>query len=570
MKKLALLGLGFCLCAAAPAAKKGASYDILFVNARVVDGTGAPWFAADVGVRGGKVAAVGRLASAPAKRTIDASGLVVAPGFIDLLGQSEYNVLVDGRAASKITQGITTEVTGEGESIAPINEKVIAENEDLYKKYGVRPDWRTLDQYFATLERRGTAVNLATFIGSGGVRAMVIGRENRPATPEELARMEAMVDQAMREGALGVSSSLQYIPNIYSSTAELVALAKVAARYGGAYFTHQRSESNRLSASLEEVFTIAREAKVRTQIWHLKTAYKPNFGRMTEILKSIEDARAQGLDVAANQYPWNRASNGLDACLPPWVREGGRENLLKRLADPATRERVKTDMAKETTEWENQWLGSGGAEGVMVAEVLDPKLKPYEGRMISAIAAEEKKDPRDVVIDLVLADRANAACIIAIMDEKDVRAALAHPLVSFCTDSQAKATDGPLSHETSHPRGWGSAARILGYYVREEKVLRLEEAIRKMTSFAAEAAGLPDRGLVKPGFAADLAVFDPATVRSAATFESPNRYSEGFRYVAVNGILVVDEGKITGKKPGRALRGPGYAESPKSKVQSPK
>ena len=560
MKKLLPASLALCLCAATPAARTAAPYDLLFTNSRVVDGTGAPWFSADVGVRGGRIAAVGRLAGAPSKRTIDASGLVVAPGFIDLLGQSEYNVLVDPRAASKVTQGITTEVTGEGDSIAPTDEKAIAENEDIYRRYGVRPDWRTLEQYFASLERRGTAINLGTFIGSGGVRAMVVGRENRPATPEELHRMEALVDQAMREGALGVSSSLQYIPNIYSQTSELVALAKVAARYGGAYFTHQRSESGRLSASLDEVFTIAREAKIRTQIWHLKTAYKPNFGRMPEILKSIEDARAKGLDVAANQYPWNRASNGLDACLPPWVREGGREALLKRLADPATRERVKADMAKEATDWENQYLGSGGAEGIMVAEVLDPKLKAYEGKTIASIAAAENKDPRDAVIDIVLADRANAGCIIAIMDEKDVRAALAHPLVSFGTDSPAKATDGPLSHETSHPRGWGSAARILGYYVREEKVLTLEEAIRKMTSFAAEAAGLPDRGLVKPGFAADLAVFDPATVRSVATFESPNHYSEGFRYVAVNGVLVVDDGKITGKTPGRALRGPGYAK----------
>jgi N-acyl-D-amino-acid deacylase len=570
MKKLLLAGLVLCLCAATPASRKADPFDLLFTNARVVDGTGAPWFSADVGVRGGKIAAVGKLAGTPSRRTIDASGLVVAPGFIDLLGQSEYNVLVDPRAASKITQGITTEVTGEGDSIAPTDDKAIAENEDLYRKYGVRPDWRTLEQYFASLERRGTAINLGTFIGSGGVRAMVVGREKRPATPEELHRMEAIVDQAMREGALGVSSSLQYIPNIYSETSELVRLAKVAARYGGAYFTHQRSESGRLSASLDEVFTIAREAKIRTQIWHLKTAYKGNFGRMPEILKRIEDARAEGLDVAANQYPWNRASNGLDACLPPWVREGGREALLKRLADPATRERVKSDMAKEAADWENQYLGAGGAEGIMVAEVLDPKLKPYEGKTIASIAAAENKDPRDAVIDIVLADRANAGCIIAIMDEKDVRAALAHPLVSFGTDSPAKATDGPLSHETSHPRGWGSAARILGYYVREEKVLRLEEAIRKMTSFAAEAAGLPDRGLVKQGFAADLAVFDPATVRSAATFENPNRYSEGFRYVAVNGVLVIDDGKLTGKTPGRALRGPGYRMSPKSKVQGPK
>ena len=557
MKRIFAALFAISLCAAAPAPRKK-TWDILFTNARVVDGTGAPWFAADVAVQGGKIAAVGRLDAASAARVIDASGLVLAPGFIDLLGQSEYNVLVDPRAASKVTQGITTEVTGEGDSIAPLDDKLIAENEDTYKKYGVRPDWRTMDGYLKSLERRGIGINLGTFVGSGSIRAMVVGRENRPATPQEMRRMEDLVDQAMREGALGVSSSLQYIPNIYSTTAELTALAKVAAKYGGAYFTHQRSESDRIDDSLDEVFRIAEEAGIRAQIWHLKTAYKPNFGRMPEILKKIEDARASGIDVAANQYPWNRASNGLDACLPPWVREGGRDSLLKRLADPATRERVKADMAKETKEWENQWLGSGGAEGVMVAEVLDPSLKKYEGKMISAIAADEKKDPRDVVIDIVLADRANAACIISIMDEKDVRAALAHPLVSFGTDSQAKATDGPLSHETSHPRGWGSAARILGYYVREEKVLRLEEAIRKMTSFAAEAAGLQGRGVVKPGFAADLVLFDPQTVKANATFETPNRYSDGLRYVAVNGVFVIDDGKLTGKKPGMALRGPGY------------
>jgi dihydroorotase/N-acyl-D-amino-acid deacylase len=554
MRPLALLaGLLALAQAAAPE-----PFDLTFEGGSGVDGTGAPWFVADVGVRAGKVAAIGKLHGLPTRRAIVATGLVVAPGFIDLLGQSEYNVQVDPLAASMVTQGITSEVTGEGESIAPVDDRAIEANEDQYRRYGVRPDWPTLAQYFASLERRGVGINLATFVGSGGVRAMVIGRDNRPATADELTRMEAIVDQAMRDGALGLSSSLQYVPNIYSSTEELVALAKVAARYGGAYFTHQRSESGRIDASLEEVFRIAREARIRAHVWHLKTAYRPNFGRMPEILRKLEEARAAGLDVAANQYPWNRASNGLDACLPPWVREGGRDALLRRLADQATRERVKADMERDTTEWENQYLGAGGAAGVMVAEILDPRLKSYEGKTIEQIAREEKKDPRDAVIDLVRADRANASCIISIMDEQDVRAALAHPLVSFDTDSPAKATDGPLSHETSHPRGWGSAARILGYYVREQKVLRLEEAVRKMTSFAAQAAGLLDRGVLRPGFAADLAVFDPATVRANATFETPNRYSEGFRYVAVNGVLVVDGGKLTGQKPGRALRGPGY------------
>lgn len=562
MKKLFAFGALIAMPAFALIGPAGASDDdFVLEGGRVVDGTGAPWFVADVAVRDGRVAAIGNLSGRTARRKIDARGLIVAPGFIDLLGQSEYNVLVDGRAASKITQGITTEVTGEGVSIAPLNQRLIDEDRDTYKKYGVTPDWKTLAGYFQTLEKRGTAINMATFVGSGGLRSYVVGAEKRPVTPSELAAMKALLDQAMREGALGVSSSLQYIPNIYSTTEELAALAEVAARHGGAYFTHQRSESSRIDSSLEEVFQIARDAKVRTQIWHLKTAYKPNWGRMPEVLAKIEAARAQGLDVSANQYPYNRASNGLDACLPPWVREGGREALLKRLADPATRERAKADMAKDSTEWENQYLGSGGPEGVMVGSVLSDALKKYEGKTIAAIAAEEKKDPRDTLIDLVVADRANASCIISIMDEKDVRTALAHPLVAFGTDSPAKATDGPFSHEGSHPRGWGSAARILGHYVRDEKVLRLEEAIRKMTSFPAEAAGLSDRGLLKVGFPADLAVFDPKTVRDAATFESPNRYSEGFRYVAVNGVLVIDDGRMTGKKPGRALKGPGVART---------
>lgn len=545
-----------------------APYDLLVTGGRVVDGTGAPWFAADVAVRNGRIAAVGRLSNHPARRRIDATGLVVAPGFIDLLGQSEYNVLVDPRAASKITQGITTEITGEGYSIAPLNDRMLADNRDLYAKYGYTPEFRTLDGYFRTFEKRGASINLGTFVGMGGVRDYVIGKEDVRATPEQLAKMCAVVDQAMRDGALGVSSSLQYVPDMYNSTAELVAMAKVAAKSGGAYFTHQRSESNRIEESMDEVFTIAREAGIRTQIWHFKTAYKPNFGKMPAMLRKIEEARASGIDVAANNYPWSRASNGLDACLPPWVREGGRDLLLKRLSDPATRQRAKDDMAREAADWENQWLGSGGAGGVMVAEVLSEKLKPYEGRTIASIAADEKKDPRDVVIDLVLADRANAACIISIMDEQDVRAALAHPLVSFGTDSQAKATDGPFAKETSHPRGWGSASRILGYYVREQKVLRLEEAIRKMTSFAAEAAGIPDRGLVKAGFRADLTLFDPKTVAARATFEKPNQYSIGIPYVAVNGVLVVDGGKPTGAKPGKALRGPGWRPSEPTRVGS--
>jgi dihydroorotase/N-acyl-D-amino-acid deacylase len=557
MKKLLLLlPAVLCLLALSPSEPP---LDLLIRGGRVVDGSGAPWFAADVGVRGGKIVAVGALAGRPATRTIDATGLYVTPGFIDLLGQSEYNVLVDKRAASKITQGITTEVTGEGASIAPLNATMMAEAKDVYARYGFTPDFTTLDGYFKTFERRGSAINLATFVGAGSLRDFVIGKENRRATPEELKRMCDEVDKAMREGALGVSTSLQYVPDMYNSTEEIIAMAKVAARYGGAYFTHQRSEANAIDSSLDEVFRIAKEAGIRSQIWHLKTAYNKNWGRMPAVLARMEKARSEGIDVAANQYPWTAGSNGLDACLPPWIREGGRDPLLKRLADPKLREKAKADMLVDTDQWSNQYLGAGGPDRVLIASVVNPKLKAYEGKTVAQMAAEEKKDPRDALIDLVIADRANVACIIFMMDEADVRAALKSPLVAFCTDSAAGATDGIFSEEKSHPRGWASTARILGLYVRDEKVIPLELAVRKMTSFPAEAAALKGRGLVKEGFAADLVVVDMAKVKDLATYEEPRRYSPGFPYVAVNGVLVVDEGKITGAAPGQALRGPGYA-----------
>ncbi|HYX19932.1 MAG TPA: D-aminoacylase [Thermoanaerobaculia bacterium] len=557
MKKLfAALPLLLCLPLAARAAEP--PYDLLVTGGRVVDGTSAPWFVADVAVRDGRIVAVGALAGHAARRTIDASGLYVTPGFIDLLGQSEYNVLVDKRAASKITQGITTEVTGEGSSIAPLNDAMLADGKDVYERYGFTPDFRTLEGYFKTFERRGSAINLGTFVGAGSLRDLVIGKADRRATPEELKRMCDAVDQAMREGALGVSSSLQYVPDMYNSTDELIAMAKVAARYGGAYFTHQRSEANAIDASMDEVFRIAREAGIRTQIWHFKTAYKRNWGRMAALLERLRAARAQGIDVAANQYPWTAGSNGLDACLPPWIREGGRDALLKRLADPALRERAKREMLEDSDAWSNQYLGSGGPEGVLIASVVNASLKKYEGKTVAQIAAEEKKDPRDALIDLVIADRANTACIIFMMDEDDVRTALKSPLVAFGTDSGAGATDGIFSQEKSHPRGWASTARILGKYVRDEKLLPLEEAVRKMTSFPAEAAALKDRGLIKEGFWADLVVLDLAKVQDLATYEEPRRYSAGFPYVAVNGVLVVDGGRITGAAPGKALRGPGY------------
>lgn len=540
----------------------GNHYDLLIKGGRIVDGTGAPWFRGDLGVVDGRIVALGKLEGADADLQIDASNLVVAPGFIDMLGQSEFNVLVDGRAASKTTQGVTTEVTGEGSSIAPVNDRMMEAQRERYEHFGVAQDFRTLGEYFARLESRShPAINIASFVGAGGVRDYVIGREDRPASAQELEQMKQLVAQAMEEGALGLSSSLQYVPDRFASTDELVELAKVAARYGGIYITHQRSEAGAIFESLQEVFEIAERAGIPAEVWHLKTAYKANWGKMPEVLAAFEAARARGLDVTANTYPYNRASNGLDACLPIWVREGGTDQMIERLNDSKLRQRIKAEMADPAPTWENQWYGSGGAPGVMVSSVLNPELRKYEGMNLAQIGQQMGKDPRDALMDLVIADHGNTSCIISIMDEQDVRTVLKHPLVSIDTDSGARAEDGPLSENKSHPRAWGTFTRILGKYVREEKLLTLEEAVRKMTSRPATRVGLLDRGILRPGMAADITVFDPDRIADVATFEDPNHYSVGVRYVFVNGLPVVSEGLPTEERPGQVLRGPGYEGS---------
>ena len=548
------------VCLAVRPAAQQPRYDVVIANGRIVDGTGAPWFRGDIAIAGDRIAAVGAIGDRGGATVVDATDLVVAPGFIDLLGQSEFNVLVDGRAASKILQGVTTEVTGEGSSIAPVNDRLIAEAAAQAKAFNIAQDWRTLADYFARLEQRSrTAINVATFVGAGGLRNYVIGKADRPATPAELEQMKQLAAAAMEQGALGVSTSLQYMPDRFASTGEIVELAKVAAKYGGVYFTHQRSESARIFDSLDEVFTIAEQARIPAEIWHLKTAYKANFGRMPEVLRRIEAARARGLDVTANQYPYTRASNGLDSCIPLWAREGGFAKLVERLKDPATRERIKKDMDDpNATTWENQWYGANGGDGVMISTVLDPALRKYEGMTLTEIGKAMGKDPRDAVIDLVVADKGETSVITSIMDEDDVRAALKHPLVGVGTDSGAKAADGKLSESKSHPRAWGSFPRILGHYVRDERLLPLEEAIRKMTSKAATRVHLADRGVLRPGMAADITVFDAATIRDVSTFDDPNRYSVGIRHVFVNGRRVVSDGSITAERPGKPLRGPGY------------
>jgi N-acyl-D-amino-acid deacylase len=554
----ATVGAAGALILSTPLAAQRAAmhFDTLIAHGRIVDGTGAPWFRGDIGIVGDHIAAIGTLTGVPAAKTIDAANLVVAPGFIDLLGQSEFNILVDSRAASKIMQGVTSEVTGEGSSIAPLNDRMIQDGAANARHFGIVQDWRTLADYFRRLGLRSRpAINVGTFVGAGGIRNFVIGKDDRAPTAEELRRMTELVAQAMQQGALGLSTSLQYVPDRFASTDEIVELAKVAAKHGGVYFTHQRSESGRINESLDEVFTIAERANIPAEIWHLKTAYKANFGKMPDVLKRLEAARARGLDVTANQYPYSRASNGLDACLPLWVREGGLDKMLARLRDPSQRDRIKKDMDDaNATSWENQWYGANGGDGIMLSSVLNPDLRKYEGMTFTQIGKAMGKDPRDAVMDLVIADKGASAVITSIMSEDDVRTALKHPLVGVGTDSGAQAEDGTLSESKSHPRAWGSFPRILGKYVRDEHLLTLEEAIRKMTSKAADRVHLADRGVLRPGMKADITIFDPATIRDVSTFEDPKHYATGVKHVLVNGRAVVTDGRITAERPGRPLR----------------
>lgn len=533
-------------------------YDLLIKNGRVVDGTGRPAYDAEVAIKGDRIARIDKMPVASARRTIDARGLIVAPGFIDMLGQSESNLLIDPRAMSKVMMGVTTEITGEGESIAPVNERLIQENADFYRRYNLTVDWRTLGEYFQRLEKQGIGVNLGTYVGATSVRAYVVGFDNRAPTAAELDQMRRLVADAMKDGALGLSTSLQYVPARFAKTDEIVELAKVARQYGGIYATHQRSEANALDASLEEVFEIAQRARIPVEIFHLKTAYKKNWGRMPEILRRIASARQRGLDIRADVYPYTAASTSLTACLPPWALEGGTERMLERLRDLNTRARLKREIMTDSNEWENIYLGSGGPEGVLIGSVVNRDLEATQGKRISEIATQQQKDPLDALFDLILADRGQTGAIYFMMSEDDLSAALRAPYVSICTDSGARATDGPLSRSKSHPRGWGSYPRILSRYVREQHLLTLEEAIHKMTGLPAERVQLRDRGLVRAGMYADLTLFDPQRVRDRATFEAPNQYPGGIPYVIINGQLSVDNGQRTNALAGRVLRGPGY------------
>ena len=534
-------------------AAAAAPYDLVIRNGHVIDGTGSPWYAADIGIRAGKIAGIGRLADAPAKRTIDARGMVVAPGFIDMLGQSEMTILVNPHLPSKIFQGITTEVTGEGSSIAPLNDAILRADHVAWEHYGVQPTWRTFRDYFARLRKQGMGINLASYVGATQVRRMVLGDDDRSPSAAELERMKALVRDAMREGAVGLSTSLQYAPAPYAKTGELIALAAEAARFGGTYASHIRDEGDAIIPALDEAFRIGREAHIPVEIWHLKAAGKSNWGRMPEIVAHIEAARQSGLDVAADTYAYPAAFNTFSAVIPPWAHDGGDQKLIGRLKDPAMRARIRQEMETPSSQWNNEWQQVKGPESFVLSAVQNPRLIPLQGKTIAEIARLWNKDPVDTVFDILIEDEAFTMVGMFIMDEPDVALALRQPWVSICNDSQGSALDGVLGKEHPHPRAFGTFPRILRKYVREEKLLTLEDAIRKFTSLPAGRMRFGDRGVLKAGMWADVVVFDPETVRDLATFDRPNQLSEGMRFVLVNGVPVIEEGKMTNALPGKVL-----------------
>ena len=533
-------------------------YDLIIRNGRVIDGSGRPAFTVDVAIKADRIARIGNLRGAQAKRVIDARGQVVAPGFIDMLGQSERFVLIDPRAMSKVMMGVTTEITGEGDSIAPLNDSILKEQEDFNRRFNLTVDWRTLGEYFNRLDKQGAGVNLGTFVGATQVREYVIGYDDRPPTPAELAQMKMLVADAMKDGALGVSTSLQYVPARFARTDEIVELAKVAHQYGGIYITHQRSEANAIDDSMKEVFEIARRANIPAEIWHFKTAYQKNWGRMPEMLRRVAAARRRGLKITADVYPYVAGSTSLSACLPPWALEGGTDRMLARLKDPETRKRLKLEISADSKTWENIYLGSGGPGGILIANVVNRDLDSSQGKRLSEIATEQKKDPLDALFDFIIADHGQTGAIFFMMKESDMLAALKSPFVSICTDNGARATDGPLAGSKSHPRGWGTYPRILGRYVRDQHLMPLEFAIHKMTGLPAGNLSLKSRGLIREGYFADITIFDPKTVIDRATFADPNQYPVGINFVIVNGEIEVDHGQRTPALAGRVLRGPGY------------
>jgi N-acyl-D-amino-acid deacylase len=534
-----------------------ARFDVIIKGGTVYDGTGGEGHVADVAIRGDRIVGVGDFASAVPKKTIDARRLAVAPGFINMLSWSTESLIQDGRSQSEIRQGVTTEIMGEGESMGPLNDRtkarILREQTDI--KFEIK--WNTLAEYLHYLEQRGISCNVASFLGATTVREYVIGLEDKQPTPEQLDQMRELVRREMEAGALGIGTSLIYPPAFYAKTEELIELCKVAAKYQGKYISHMRSEGNQLFEGLDEVIRISREAGIPAEVYHIKAAGEKNWPKEDELLERIEAAQKEGLKIRANMYTYTAAGTGLDACLPPWTEDGGYPALFKRLRDPATREKIAAEVRIDSDAWENLYLAAGSPEKILLVGFKSQKLKPLTGKSLAEVAKMRGKDPIETIMDLISEDESRIGTIYFVMSEENVKKELGKPWISFGSDEASQAPEGVFLKSNPHPRAYGNFARVLGKYARDEKVITLPEAVRRLSALPATNLGLDHRGFVQDGMFADVVVFDPATIADRATFDKPHQYAVGMKHVFVNGVQVLKDGDHTGAKPGRALAGRG-------------
>jgi len=534
-----------------------APFDVVIKNGVVYDGTGGEGREVDVALRGDRIAGVGDFKNSPAKLVIDARGLAIAPGFINMLSWSNESLIADGLSQSEIRQGVTTEIMGEGDSMGPVNDRVreemLREQRDIHYKV----EWTTLADYLRYLEKRGVSCNVASFIGATTIRKNVIGYEDKQPTPQQLDQMRALVQKEMEAGALGIGTSLIYPPAFYAKTPELIELCKVAARYKGKYISHMRSEGNQLLEAVDELIRISREANIPAEIYHIKAAGKSNWPKVDALLAKIEAAQKEGVKITADMYTYTAAGTGLDACLPPWTEDGGYPALFKRLRDPATREKIAAEVKTPSDAWENLYLAAGSPENILVVGFKSEKLKPLTGKSLAEVAKMRGKDPVETIMDLLAEDESRIDTIYFVMSEENVRKEIAKPWISFGSDESSQAPEGVFLKSNPHPRAYGNFARVLGKYVRDEKVISLGEAVRRLSALPATNLGLDQRGFIQEGMFADVVVFDPATIADRATFAQPHQYSVGMKQIFVNGVQVLKDGEHTGAKPGRALWGPG-------------
>jgi N-acyl-D-amino-acid deacylase len=540
-----------------PAADK---FDVVIKGGTVYDGSGEKPRVIDVGIRGDRIAGLGSFSAEQGRTVIDAKGLAVAPGFINMLSWSTDSLIEDGRSQSEIREGVTTEIMGEGNSMGPLNDRMKArmleQQGDI--KYAIK--WSTLAEYLRFLEQRGISCNVASFVGATTIRDYVIGLEDKQPTPEQLEQMRQLVRQEMEAGALGIGSSLIYPPAFYAKTEELIELCKVAAKYQGKYISHMRSEGNQLLQAIDELIRISKEAGIPAEIYHIKAAGQPNWGKADAMLAKVEEARKAGMKITADMYTYTAAGTGLDACFPPWTEDGGYPALFKRLRDPATREKIAAEVRTPSDKWENLYLAAGSPEKILLSGFKSDKLKPLTGKSLAEVAKMRGKDPIETAMDLISEDESRIDAIYFLMSEDNVKKEIAKPWVSFGSDEASQAPEGNFLKSNCHPRAYGNFSRVIGKYVREEKILTLEEAVRKLSGLPATNLGLDHRGFVREGMFADVVIFDPATVGDRATFEKPHQYSVGMKHVFVNGVQVLKDGEHTGAKPGKAIWGPGKTQ----------